>query len=61
MENEQISDILFLDRERSSVRSCHLVLWSLETLTDQHRFYGTGLVTRKERNDHPLNVLPEAS
>jgi len=27
------------------LRSHHLVLWSLETLTDQQRFYGMGLVT----------------
>jgi hypothetical protein len=27
------------------LRSRHLVLWSLGTLTGQQRFYGTGLVT----------------
>jgi len=28
----------------SCLRSRHLVLWSLGTLTGQQRFYGTGLV-----------------
>jgi hypothetical protein len=40
MEKEWISDISFF-REVSSLRSRHLVLWSLETLTSQQRFYGT--------------------
>jgi len=39
-------------------RSRHLILWSLETLTGQHRFYDTGLVTQKGRCYHPLCVLP---
>jgi hypothetical protein len=42
---EQISGILFFDGERSCLRSRHLVLWSLGTLTGQQRFYGSGLVT----------------
>jgi hypothetical protein len=42
------------------LRSRHLVLWSLETLTGQQRSYGSGLVTQKRRYYHPLNVLPEA-
>jgi hypothetical protein len=37
----------------SSSRSRHLVLWSLGTLTGQQRFYGTRLVTQKERCYHP--------
>jgi len=44
-EKEQISGILFFDGEMSCLRSRHLVLWSLGTLTGQQRFYGTGLVT----------------
>jgi hypothetical protein len=44
----------------SSLRSRHLVLWSLGTLTGQQRFYGTGLVTQKERCYHPLSILPKA-
>jgi hypothetical protein len=39
------SGILFFDGEWSCLRSHHLVLWSLETLTGQQRFYGSGLVT----------------
>jgi hypothetical protein len=31
--------------ENVLLRSRHLVLWSLGTLTGQQRFYGTGLVT----------------
>jgi len=34
-EKEQISDILFLDGEKSNLRNRHLVIWSLETLTSQ--------------------------
>jgi hypothetical protein len=41
---EQISDILFVDGKISYLKSRHLVLWSLGTLTDLQRFYGTGLV-----------------
>jgi hypothetical protein len=44
MKKKQIFDIFFFG-ERSSSRSCHLVLWLLETLTGQQRFYGTELVT----------------
>jgi len=36
---------LVLLGEKSCLRSRHLVLWSLETLTGQQRFYGSGLVT----------------
>jgi hypothetical protein len=36
---------LVLLEKRSCLRSRHLVLWSLGTLTGQQRFYGTGLVT----------------
>ena len=32
-------------RKKACLRSRHLVLWSLGTLTGQQRFYGTGLVT----------------
>ena len=46
---EWISGILFFDGKRSCLRSRHLVLWSLGTLTGQQRFYGTGLVTQKEK------------
>ena len=45
MEKEQISDILFFWGKMFYLRSHHLVLWSLETLTGQHRFYGSRLVT----------------
>jgi hypothetical protein len=45
---EQISGILFFDGEWSCLRSRHLVLWSLGTLTGQQRFYGTGLITQRE-------------
>ena len=59
-EKEQISGILFFLEKISCSRSRHLVLWSLETLTGQHRFYGMRLVTQKERCYHPLSILPEA-
>jgi hypothetical protein len=36
---------LVLLGKRSCLRSRHLVLWSLGTLTGQQRFYGSGLVT----------------
>jgi hypothetical protein len=45
MKKEQISDILFFWRKISYLRSRHLVLWSLGTLTSQQRFYGSGLIT----------------
>jgi hypothetical protein len=45
VEKEQISGILFFYGKRSCLRSRHLVLWSLGTLTGQQRFYGSGLVT----------------
>jgi hypothetical protein len=45
----------------SGLRNHYLILWSLEILTGQQRFYGTGLVTRKERYYHALSILPEAS
>jgi len=51
---------LVLWGKRSCSRSRHLVLWSLGTLTGQHKFYGTRLVTQNGRCNHPLNVLPEA-
>jgi len=41
----------------SCLRSRYLVLWSLETLTGHHRFYGTGLVTQNERYYHPLGIM----
>jgi hypothetical protein len=44
-EKERISGILFFDGEWSCLRSRHLALWSLGTLTGQQRFYGSGLVT----------------
>jgi hypothetical protein len=47
-QKEQISGILFFDGERSCLRSCHLVLWSLGTLTSQQIFYGMGLVVARE-------------
>jgi hypothetical protein len=31
------------------LRSRHIVLWSLETLIGQQRFYGTRLITRKKK------------
>jgi len=58
-EKERISGILFFDGEWFVLRSRHLVLWLLGTLTGQQRFYGTGLVTQKGRYYHPLNVLHE--
>jgi hypothetical protein len=42
---EQISDILFFNGKWSYLRSRHLVLWSLGTLTGQQRLYDTRLVT----------------
>jgi len=57
---EWISGILFFDGEWFVLRSRHLVLWLLGTLTGQQRFYGTGLVTQKRRYYHSLNVLSEA-
>ena len=51
---EWISDILFFDGEWSYLRNRHLVLWSLETLTGQQRFYGTRLVTQKKKILSPL-------
>ena len=57
--NERISGILFFDGEWSCLKSRHLVLWLLWTLTDQQRFYGTRLVTQKRRYYHPLSVVPE--
>jgi hypothetical protein len=36
---------LVLLGKMSCLRSRHLVLWSLGTLTGQQRFYGSGLVT----------------
>jgi hypothetical protein len=39
------------------LRSRHLVLWLLGTLTGQQRFYNTRL---KGRYYHPLSVLPKA-
>ena len=60
IEKEQISSILFFYGKISYLRSHHLVLWSLGTLTGQQRFYGSGLVTYKGRYYHPLNVLPQA-
>jgi hypothetical protein len=45
---EHIFGTLFINGEWSCLRSRHLVLWSLETLTSQQRFYDTGLVTQRE-------------
>ena len=42
---ERISGILFFNGDILCLRSRHLVLWSLGTLTGQQRFYGSGLVT----------------
>jgi hypothetical protein len=36
---------LVLLGKKSCLRSRHLVLWSLGTLTSHQRFYGSGLVT----------------
>jgi hypothetical protein len=36
---------LVLSGKMSCLRSRHLVLWSLGTLTGQQRFYGSGLIT----------------
>jgi len=49
LDNEKRTDIwhLVLWVKRSCSRSRHLVLWSLETLTGQQKFYGTELVTQK--------------
>ena len=52
--------ILFFKKKISSLKSLHLILWSLETLISQQKFYDTRLVTRKERYYHPFNVLPKA-
>jgi hypothetical protein len=48
-EKERIFGILFFDGEWFVLRSCHLVLQLLGTLTGQQRFYGTGRVTQKGR------------
>jgi hypothetical protein len=56
---EKIYDILFFEGKNSSLRSSHLILWSLETLTDQQSFYGTWLVMLKERYYYPKNILLE--
>jgi hypothetical protein len=42
---ERISGILLFDGEWSCLRSRHLILWSIGTLTSQQRIYGSGLVT----------------
>jgi hypothetical protein len=59
--NVKITDIwhLVLRGKKSCLRSRHLILWSLETLTSQQRFYGMKLVTQNEKYYHPLSVLPE--
>ena len=51
--------MLFLEGEKVILRSCHLVLWSLGTLTGQQRFYDTRLITQKERCYHLLSILHE--
>jgi hypothetical protein len=43
----------------SDLRSRHLVLQSLETITSQHRFYNMGLVTQKGIYIHLLSILPD--
>jgi len=40
---------LVLRGKKSCLRSRHLLLWSLETLTSQQRFYGTRLVTQNKK------------
>jgi hypothetical protein len=57
---EWISGILFFNGELYYLRSRHLVLWLLGTLTGQQRFYGTRLVTQKGGYYHPLSVMPKA-
>ena len=42
---ERISGIQFFNEDIFCLRSRHLVLWSLGTLTGQQRFYVSGLVT----------------
>jgi hypothetical protein len=37
----------------SSLRSRHLVLWSLRTLTGQHRFYGRDWLRKREDDITP--------
>jgi hypothetical protein len=54
-------DIAAVLKINSCLRSRHLVLWSLGTLTGQHRFYGSRLVTQKGRYYHPLNVLSKTN
>jgi hypothetical protein len=39
---------MFFYGKMSRLRSRHLVLWSLRTLTGQQRFYGAGLVVARE-------------
>jgi hypothetical protein len=56
--NEWVSGILFFYGERSHLRSRHLVLQSLETLTGQQRFYGTGLVVAREGISTPSAPYP---
>ena len=52
--------ILFFLKKISSLKSLHLILWSLETLISQQKFYGTRLVTQNERYYHPFSVLSKA-
>jgi hypothetical protein len=51
---------LVLGEKRSSLKSCHQVLWSLKVLTSQRRLYGMELVIRKGRYYHLLSVLSKA-
>jgi hypothetical protein len=45
IKKKRISGILFFDGEWFYLKSRHLILWLLDTLTGQQRFYGTRLVT----------------
>ena len=55
-----MSHILFF-RKKILFKKLSLNIMVIENATDQQRFYGTKLVTRKERYYQPLSVLPEVS
>jgi hypothetical protein len=55
-----MSHILFF-RKKILFKKLSLNIMVIENPTDQQRFYGMKLVTRKERYYEPLSVLPEVS
>jgi hypothetical protein len=55
-----MSHILFF-RKKILFKKLSLNIMVIENPTGQQRFYGTKLVTPKERYYEPLSVLPEIS